>query len=117
MFLWPKDPLNVDCRTARRMVKIKGVNIFASAVEELLAEVKGISPEFRLVVEQIARKDVLTLQIEPLDEAEPHSIVELIKRKMLDAWSMHFEVECVAPGTLPRTELKARRWLDKRPKE
>ena len=93
MFLWPKDPLNVDCRTARRMVKIKGVNIFASAVEELLAEVKGISPEFRLVVEQIARKDVLTLQIEPLDEAEPHSIVELIKRKMLDAWSMHFEVE------------------------
>jgi phenylacetate-CoA ligase len=99
------------------MAKIKGVNIFASGVEELLAEVKGIGPEFRLVVDQIAHRDVLTLQIEPLDQADPHSIVDLIKRKMLDAWSMHFEVECVAPGTLPRTELKARRWLDKRPKE
>ena len=99
------------------MVKIKGVNIFASGVEELLAEVQGISPEFRLVVEQVAHKDLLTLQIEPLENAESHSIAELIKRKMLDAWSMHFEVECVAPGTLPRTELKARRWLDKRPRE
>ena len=99
------------------MVKIKGVNIFASGVEELLAEVKGISPEFRLVVDQVANKDVLTLQIEPLEQTEPHSITELIKRKMLDAWNMHFEVDCVAPGTLPRTELKARRWLDKRPKE
>ena len=99
------------------MVKIKGVNIFASGVEELLAEVKGISSEFRLVVDQVAHKDLLTLQIEPLEQAEPHSIAELIKRKMLDAWNMHFEVECVAPGTLPRTELKARRWLDKRPKE
>jgi phenylacetate-CoA ligase len=99
------------------MVKIKGVNIFASGVEELLAEVKGISPEFRLVVDQVANKDLLTLQIEPLESTESHSIAELIKRKMLDAWSMHFEVECVAPGTLPRTELKARRWLDKRPKE
>jgi phenylacetate-CoA ligase len=99
------------------MVKIKGVNIFASGVEELLAEVQGISPEFRLVVEQVAHKDLLTLQIEPLQNADSHSIAELIKRKMLDAWSMHFEVECVAPGTLPRTELKARRWLDKRPRE
>ena len=99
------------------MVKIKGVNIFASGVEELLAEVKGISSEFRLVVDQVAHKDLLTLQIEPLEQTEPHSIAELIKRKMLDAWNMHFEVECVAPGTLPRTELKARRWLDKRPKE
>jgi phenylacetate-CoA ligase len=99
------------------MVKIKGVNIFASGVEELLAEVKGISSEFRLVVDQVASKDLLTLQIEPIESAESHSIAELIKRKMLDAWSMHFEVECVAPGTLPRTELKARRWLDKRPKE
>ena len=99
------------------MVKIKGVNIFASGVEELLAEVKGISPEFRLVVEQVAHRDILTLQIEPVDQAERHALVELIKRKMLDAWNMHFEVECVAAGTLPRTELKARRWLDKRPKE
>jgi phenylacetate-CoA ligase len=99
------------------MVKVKGVNIFASGVEELLAEVKGIGPEFRLVVDQVARRDVLTLQVEPLDQAEHLALVENIKRKMLDAWNMNFEIECVPAGTLPRTELKARRWLDKRPKD
>jgi phenylacetate-CoA ligase len=99
------------------MVKVKGVNVFASGVEELLAEVKGIGPEFRLVVNQVARRDVLTLQVEPLDQAEQQALVEHIKRKMLDAWNMNFEVECVPTGTLPRTELKARRWLDKRPKD
>ena len=99
------------------MVKVKGVNIFASGVEELLAEVKGIGPEFRLVVDQVARRDVLTLQVEPLDQTEHLALVEHIKRKMLDAWNMNFEVECVPAGTLPRTELKARRWLDKRPKD
>jgi phenylacetate-CoA ligase len=99
------------------MVKVKGVNIFASGVEELLAEVKGIGPEFRLVVDQVARRDVLTLQVEPLDQAEHLALVEDIKRKMLDAWNMNFEIECVPAGTLPRTELKARRWLDKRPKD
>ena len=40
-----------------------------------------------------------------------------IKRKMLDAWNVTFEIECLQAGTLPPTQLKARRWLDKRPKD
>jgi phenylacetate-CoA ligase len=99
------------------MVKVKGVNIFASGVEELLAEVNGLSPEFRLVAENIQGKDILTLQVEPLADDNHPQMQSHIKRKMLDAWNVTFEVECLRPGTLPPTELKARRWLDKRPKD
>jgi phenylacetate-CoA ligase len=99
------------------MVKVKGVNIFASGVEELLTEVPGLGPEFRLVVDRIADRDTLILQVEPLEAASAPAITGTIKRKMLDSWTVNFEVECLAPGTLPKTELKARRWLDKRPKD
>jgi len=99
------------------MVKVKGVNIFASGVEELLAEVKGLTPEFRLVIDNVEGKDVLTLQIEPTAPEQRSMLQDEIKRKMLDAWNVTFEIECLQAGTLPPTELKARRWLDKRPKD
>jgi phenylacetate-CoA ligase len=99
------------------MVKVRGVNIFASAVEQILAGVPGTGAEFRLVVERKDEHDFVTVQIEPLDGAEPVELAAAAAAALRTAIGTRLDVDCVVAGTLPRTELKARRWLDLRPKE
>lgn len=101
------------------MVKVRGVNIFASAVEQILSGVPGLSPEFRLLVERVDEHDMVTVQIEPAD-AGPADRASLARRAEADlrtAIGTRLDVAILDPGTLPRTELKARRWHDLRPKD
>ena len=113
-------------RTTRRMwiaerlddmVKVKGINIFASAVEELLAPVRGVGEEFRLRIDRVREHDHLTLQLELWPACSPTEVERLVLAKMRDAFGVTFAVEFLTPDTLPKTELKARRWLDNRPKD
>jgi phenylacetate-CoA ligase len=99
------------------MVKVKAVNIFASGVEELLHGVDHLSEEFRLVVDRVDERDTVTLQIEVLPPADVDSTVREVSKRMHAALGITLEVETLEPGTLPKTELKARRWLDRRPKD
>jgi phenylacetate-CoA ligase len=99
------------------MVKVKGVNVFASGVEDLLSPVSGVGREFRLVIDRVGSRDSLTLQIEVDSSADEPAIRAHIHKAMTSAWGINFDVECLKPGALPRTEGKARRWQDRRPKE
>jgi phenylacetate-CoA ligase len=96
------------------MVKVKGINVFASGVEDLLAVIDGVGREFRLVIDTVRSRDVLTLQVEILPDIDRQIVADQIRRSMQSAWGIHFDVECLAFGTLPRTEGKARRWHDRR---
>jgi phenylacetate-CoA ligase len=98
------------------MVKVKGVNIFASGVEDLLAMIKGVGREFLLVIREVEGRETLTLQIELEDGAEQGPTVARIQKEMQQAWGINFAVECLAPRTLPIAEGKARRWKDLRSK-
>jgi phenylacetate-CoA ligase len=116
-----------DCgRTTRRMwvkerlddmVKVKAVNIFASGVEEILHGVDHVGEEFRLVVDRIDEHDKVTLQIEVVAPGDREAIVRDVSRQMHAALGITLEIDPLDPGTLPKTELKARRWLDRRPKD
>lgn len=99
------------------MVKVKGVNIFASGVEDLLSAVEGVGREFRLVLDTVQSREVLTLQVELDPAMQEAAIRDGIHALMERAWGINFGIECLGPGTLPRTEGKARRWHDRRPKE
>jgi phenylacetate-CoA ligase len=96
------------------MVKVKGVNIFASGVEDLLAAIDGVGREFRLVIDTVRSRDVLTLQVEIQPHIDVRVVADQIRQSMQSAWGIQFDVECLAFGTLPRTEAKARRWHDRR---
>jgi phenylacetate-CoA ligase len=96
------------------MVKIKAVNIFASGVEEILHGVDHVGEEFRLVVDRVEERDSVTLQVEILPPGEHELIVAELSRRIHAALGITFEIDPVSPGTLPKTELKARRWLDRR---
>jgi phenylacetate-CoA ligase len=108
--MWVKERLD-------DMVKIKAVNIFASGVEEILHGVDHVGEEFRLVVDRVEERDSVTLQVEILPPGEHELIVADLSRRIHAALGITFEIDPVPPGTLPKTELKARRWLDRRPQD
>jgi len=99
------------------MVKVKGVNIFASGVEEILSPIPEVGDEFRLVIDREADRDRLTLQVEVDAGADVDAVRHLVGQRLRVAIGTLIDIETLGPGTLPKTELKARRWLDRRPKE
>ena len=92
------------------MVVVRGVNIFPSAVEGIIREFPEVE-EFRVDVLQADGLAELKITLEP---GIPASIVDL-KQRVVEAIrdNLHIRptVETVEPGTLPRFELKARRFF------
>jgi phenylacetate-CoA ligase len=108
--MWVKERLD-------DMVKVKGMNIFASGVEEILHGVEHVGEEFRLVVDRVHDRDTVALQVEVLPPGQRETIVREVARRIHAALGISFDVDPLDAGTLPKTELKARRWLDRRPKD
>jgi phenylacetate-CoA ligase len=90
------------------MLVIRGVNIYPSAVEQILREFPEIA-EFRLTAVRRGALDGLEVEIEDRAHA-PHRVQEALRLRL----GLHVEVRDVPPGTLPRYEMKARRFVDRR---
>jgi phenylacetate-CoA ligase len=93
------------------MLIVRGVNIFPSAIENIMREFAEIE-EFK--VETFARGELreLKLTLEPrADCAAIPFLDEKVARRFRDRLGLRPEVEIVATGTLPRFELKARRFF------
>jgi phenylacetate-CoA ligase len=100
------------------MVVIRGVNVYPSNVEHLLLGVEGIAPHYRLTVERADVLDELTLECEAAEEtgedarrAMAERIVALLREHM----GLRITVLVLMPGSLPRSEGKAIRLVDRRP--
>lgn len=99
------------------MVVISGVNVFASGVEDIVRSFPELGDEFQLVVEKKGELSKVTLKVEPRPETSQGLYPGLMKRleeEITSSLSIRMPVEFVAFGTLPRFELKAKRWLDLR---
>ena len=46
------------------MVKVKGVNIFPAQIEEVIADVKGASSEYQVMIDHMYGKDIMTVFFE-----------------------------------------------------
>lgn len=90
------------------MLTIRGVNIFPSAVEQIVRSFPEVL-EYRAVVQREAELDRLELQIEDR-LAMPERVAEELRLRL----GLRVEVQCVPLGSLPRSEGKARRWVDER---
>jgi phenylacetate-CoA ligase len=93
------------------MIIVRGVNVFPSAIEQIVREIPEID-EFRVDAVQSAALMELKLTLEPRPEfASAASIVEKVAQRFRETIGLRPSVEMVAPGTLPRFELKARRFF------
>jgi len=93
------------------MIVVRGVNVFPSAIENVMREFPEIE-EFRVDAVQRAALAELKLTVEPRPEyASFMGLQEKVKQRFRESIGIRPEVELVSPGTLPRFELKARRFF------
>jgi len=93
------------------MVIVRGVNVYPGAVEEILRSVGGVA-EYEVKVIQQSSMTELQVTIEPEATcANTGSLVAKIQAAMETALSLRVPVALAEPGSLPRFEMKARRWL------
>jgi phenylacetate-CoA ligase len=97
------------------MITVRGVNLFPSNVEHLLLSVPEVAPHYQLVVERTGALDELTVQCEPLSASVDVAALRSTAEKVLrEHTGIRIEVEVLEPGSVPRSEGKAVRVIDRR---
>lgn len=93
------------------MVIIRGVNVFPSAVENVIREFGEIE-EFRVEIFDRGAMREIKLVVEPISgHSSSAGLHDQIGQRMRERIGLRPQVELVAPGTLPRFELKAKRFF------
>jgi phenylacetate-CoA ligase len=93
------------------MVIVRGVNVFPSAVENVLREFFEIE-EFRVEILDSSAMKEMKIVIEPGSTSSLiEGLDERVARRVRERIGLRPRVELVAPGTLPRFELKAKRFF------
>lgn len=90
------------------MVTVRGVNLFPSSIEAIAREFTSIQ-EYRVIVSRSGELDEVRLEV----EAPAEDLIAIGKR--LDSvLGLRIVVTQVPVNTLPRSEGKAKRWIDQR---
>ena len=105
------------------MLIIRGVNVFPSQIEEIVVKQTSLSPHYVLEVRRESHLDELDVVVErrpdipgPLSAATQSSIEQEVQRLIKGLIGVSTKVRVVEPGTLQRSQGKAVRVIDKRPK-
>jgi phenylacetate-CoA ligase len=104
------------------MFIISGVNIFPSAVEEVLFEIEGVEPYYQIVLDRNGSRDTFEVHVEVAGalfngHADDLSAFEQqVAERLRSALQARPKVRLVGPGKLERTEGKAKRVIDDRPR-
>ena len=102
------------------MLKIRGVAVFPSQIEKALLKMDGLEPHYQIIVTRPQHLDELEVQVEASPDLFSDEVKELvaIKRKIENfihnETGLRVNVTLVEPKTLPRSEGKAVRVIDKR---
>jgi phenylacetate-CoA ligase len=93
------------------MIVVRGVNVFPSAIENVMREFAEIE-EFRVETFEREALRELKLIFEPrTDQAPCQGLEEKVVARFRELIGLRPQVEMVSPGTLPRFELKAKRFF------
>lgn len=102
------------------MLKIRGVNVFPSQIEEVLINTDGIGPNYEILVDRKNHSDLLTIKVEVEAESMMDSYAALekldqsLREKMRMMLGLDAKIQLVSPNTLQRFEGKAKRVTDLR---
>jgi len=125
------------CGRTDDMLIIRGVNFFPSQIESIVLRHAGVSPHYMVVVDRKGTMDEVEVRLEVTEEflgqaaagvirgevqdalqnvEIARQATERVKRDIKDNVGITARVTLVPPGTIPRSEGKARRTEDRRPK-
>ena len=116
-----------SARTMRRMDKItgrsddmmivRGVNVFPTQIEEQILAHGALAPHYVIELERRGNLDHMTVSVELADaasQAEPGEIAAALQHGIKSYIGVSCQVSIQQAGSIPRSEGKARRVIDKR---
>ena len=101
------------------ITKVKGVLLAPTAIEEVVRSFPELSDEFEVVVTKKGDIDDILLKIEirPGHEAKQEGLLNRLKDQLRVKTNLGYKMEVHPFGTLPRYDVKAKRFKDLRKKE
>lgn len=96
------------------MMKIKGVNVFPSQIEEILKDFKEISSEYQIRISHLDGKDTMRIYVETTGDVDFNDLSGRIALEVKSRIGFMPLVKVVEVGVLPRSEKKTKRVIDER---
>ena len=96
------------------MMKIKGVNVFPSQIEEILQGFPEVSSEYPIRISHLDGKDTMRIYVETNGSVSFLELADRIAAKVKSVIGFTPLVKAVANGLLPRSEKKPKRVIDER---
>ena len=115
-------------RTMRRMEKvtgrsddmmiIRGVNVFPTQIEEQILKVAGLAPHYQIVLTREQRLDDIEVLVEagPGGQLDKDAAAADLAQRVKSSIGVTAKVTVTEPGGIERSQGKARRVIDKRPR-
>ena len=104
------------------MLIIRGVNVFPSQIESVLVGIEDLEPHYQLIIDRVGTMDTLEVQVEVNEKIFSDEIKNLetlgrrIEEDIKDYCGVTCRVKLVEPKSIQRSEGKAQRVIDKRPR-
>ncbi len=100
------------------MLKVRGVNVFPSQIEEVILSFTELGPHYEIIVEKEGYSDKLTIRVELLKSTdsfpELERIIKSVRNKIKVVLGLDAKIKLESPNTLMRFEGKAKRIKDLR---
>ena len=91
------------------MVVVRGVNVYPSAVEEIVRSVGGVA-EYRVEINQADTLTEMSVEVEP-EAAGDENLAKRLAIAFQENLSLRVPIRLAKLNSLPRFELKAKRWI------
>jgi len=101
------------------MLIIRGVNVFPSQIEELVLKMPKLTPYYQLIVSRDGHLDQLAVKVErriEVAEIETTALANELQHHIKSYIGISTQVTIAAPETVERSQGKAKRVVDQRPK-
>ena len=96
------------------MMKIKGVNVFPSQIEEILQTFPEISSEYQIRISHLDGKDTMRIYVETTGDIDFDDLSKRLTEKVKSHIGFTPIVKAVEVGVLPRSMKKTARVIDER---
>ena len=101
------------------ITKVKGVLLSPTTIEEVVRDIPELMNEYEVVVTKRGDIDDISIKVELNPDQQINQ--EVVHQKLVDQLriktNLNFKIEYCAAGSLPRWDIKARRFKDLRKKE
>jgi phenylacetate-CoA ligase len=103
------------------MLIVRGINVFPSQIEDVIVKIPEITEHFQVILDRNKKMlDEITVKVELADNAFTGELRDLaavqrhVENELQSVLSIRTNVELVEKGSIPRTEGKSKKVIDRR---